>query len=88
MKHRLHSEKTRSDRFRCTTREGMATSFAGPVSKRNNARLLLVELGGGFLNSMDRAFKALAASTSRKTLPMELGKKRISQLKSRQNLPT
>jgi hypothetical protein len=88
MKNRFPSVNTRSDQFRCTTREGMATSFAGPVSKRNNARLLLVELGGGFLNSMDMAFKALAASMFGKTLPMELGKKGILRLKSRQNLPT
>jgi hypothetical protein len=88
MKNRFLSVNTRSDQFRCTTREGMATSFAGLVSKRDNARLLMVELGGGFLNSMDRAFKALAASMFGKTLPMEVGKKRISQLKSRQNLPT
>lgn len=88
MKNRFLSVNTRSDQFCCTTREGMATSFAGLVSKRNNAGLVPGDLGGGFLNSMDTAFKALAASMFGKTLPMELGKKRILRLKSRQNLPT
>jgi hypothetical protein len=87
MKNRFLSVNTRSDQFRCTTREGMATSFAGAVSKGKKARVLLIELGGGFQDSMATAFKALAASTFRKTLPMGLGKKGILRFKSRQNLP-
>jgi len=31
MKNLIHPKETRSDRFRCNSREGSATSFAGPL---------------------------------------------------------
>jgi hypothetical protein len=67
MKHRFQPVNTRSDKFRCTTREGMATSFAELVSKRNAVNLLVNVLEGS-LESTGRGVSASHTQFGRKSL--------------------